>query len=447
MGVGGLGIGLLAATTLSPGTANSQEIAASGEQNESSALYGPPAETMAGAQGQLPVAIPEPLDRAASIAVASHPLVDSAEAEADALAAELRGARWGRYPSLSVEALIATRGSSIADSDGIALNAAIEQPIWSGGRIDSEIDRAEASLRAGESRVDATQRELVLRVIDAYYNVLFGDQRLAVLRDSLDQHRRLLESIGRRVEQEVSPLADLTLGRSRTSQVELDLSSTQEARDDAALRLSQLTGGAEITPTLPLPSAIELLPPEEIALDEALACDPSLAALTSLVAAAEARSDGARAQLWPQVLLQLSQNEITGARAALVVRMQLGRGGSQFAAIASADARIRRALADFGEAERQAREDLRRDYIIVRNARDQIRTGGAAADAADQIVASYQRQFIAGRRSWLDVMNAVREAAGARLTESDARVMAAMATTRILARTCRWQPQAMEGQA
>lgn len=413
---------------------------------ETEAPYGPPSEAPIAAYPATPLAIPDPLDDAASLATGTHPLVESAEAEVDALAAEYRGARWGRYPSLSVEALIATRGSSVADQDGIALNAALEQPIWAGGRIDSEIDRAEASLRAGAERVEATQRQIVLRVVEAYYNVVLGDQRLAVLQDSLDQHRLLLASIGRRVDQEVSPLADLTLGRSRTAQVELDLATTQEARDDAALRLAQLTGTSGIEPILPLPSVAELLPPEEIALDEALACDPSLAALTGLVRAAEARSDSARAQLLPQVLLQLSQNEITGARAALVLRMQLGRGGSQFAAIASSDARIRRALADFGEAERQAREDLRRDYIIVRNARSQIATGAEAADAADQIVASYQRQFIAGRRSWLDVMNAVREAASARLTESDARVMTAMATARILTRTCRWQPRPVEVQ-
>jgi adhesin transport system outer membrane protein len=169
-----------------------------------------------------------------------------------------------------------------------------------------------------------------------------------------------------------------------------------------------------------------------------------LAVLTNLIAAAEAQRDVAKAQLLPQVLLQLSQNEITGARAALVLRMQLSNGASEFTAIESSDARIQRALAEFGEAQRRRREELRRQYILVRASNSRIEVGALAADAADQIVASYRRQFIAGRRSWLDVMNAVREAASARLLESNARVTAATGTAQILALTCRWQPSLAE---
>lgn len=402
--------------------------------------YGPPSDDTASPRPESPIAIPQPLDRAASLAAETHPVVDGAAAEAAALAAEYRGARWGRYPRLSVEALAATVGSSISDQDGLAFNASVEQPLWAGGRISGEIDRARASLRAGESRVGAAQQQIVIAVIDAYYDYVVANQRLGVLQDSLAQHRRLLDSIGRRVDQEVSPLADLTLGRSRTAQVELDLAVTEEGRANAALRLRELTGGAEIEPVLPLPSGPDTLPPEELAVTDAISCDPGLAALTSQITAAEAQSDVARAQLLPQLLLQLSQNEITGARAAVVLRMQLGNGGSQVAAIQSSDARVRGSLAQYGEGVRQLREQLRGDYILVRASRARSAAGTEAADAADQIVASYQRQFIAGRRSWLDVMNAVREAASARLSEGDARVMAAMGTARILARTCRWQP-------
>jgi adhesin transport system outer membrane protein len=143
------------------------------------------------------------------------------------------------------------------------------------------------------------------------------------------------------------------------------------------------------------------------------------------------------------VLLQLSQNEITGARAAVVLRAQTGNGLSRFTAIESAGARIERALAEFGEAERRLREQVRRDYVVVAAAQSRIESGTLAADTAADLIESYQRQFIAGRRSWLDVMNAVREASSARLSESDARVQVAAGTARILALSCRWQPAAV----
>ena len=403
-------------------------------------VYGPPAEDAEIVHIPAPAAIPRQLDIAAGIAASSHPLVAAAEAELRALDADYEGARWRRYPSLSVEALAATRGSSLADQDGIALNATLEQPVWAGGRITGEIDRARATQSAGQDRVYEAQRQIVLDTVSAYYDFVLAAERYAVLTHSLAEHNRLLEAIGRRVTQEVSPRADLTLGQSRTAQVELDLAGAEEARESARLRLDELTEGMVLDPMLPPPGVAEMLPDEELALAQALECSPSLAALTDLVDVAQAQRDIARAQLFPQVLLQLSQNEITGARAAVVLRADLGHGLSQFTAIDSSDARIVRALADFGEEERRLREQLRRDYIVVRSSQRRIESGVLAADATTEIIASYQRQFIAGRRSWLDVMNAVREAASARLSETDARVASAAGTARVLALSCNWRP-------
>ena len=405
------------------------------------AAYGPEAPRIAEPpRGPAPAAIPAPLDRAAAVAATTHPSVSAAEAEARALEADYRGARWLRYPSLSVEALAATQGSSLADSNGIAANVALEQPIWNGGRISGEIDRARANYAAGSDRVDEAERQIVLEVVAAYYDYVLARERVSVLTGSLEQHEALIGSIERRVTQEVSPLADLTLGRSRTAQVRLELAGAQELLESARIRLFELTGGLDVRPELPPTSVAGMLPDEETALAQALQCDPTMAALTNLVDAAQAERRIARGSILPQVLLQLSQNEITGARAAVVLRAQTGSGLSHFTRVQSASARIERALAEFGEAERRLREQLRRDYVSVGSARARTEEGEVSADAAADIIQSYQRQFIAGRRSWLDVMNAVREASSARLSESDARVAVAAGTAWILAHSCRWQP-------
>ncbi|RJY10073.1 TolC family protein [Aurantiacibacter aquimixticola] len=232
-------------------------------------MYGPLVDAASPIALPAPIAIPDPLDRAAVLAAATHPLVDAAEAEAEALGAELRAARWGRYPSASVEALAATEGSSFADEDGIALNAVLKQPLWAGWRITNEIDRARASLMVGLNRVDEAERDIVLRVTSAYHDYVLSAERADALETSLAEHNELLGAIGRRVEREVSPLADLTLGRSRTAQVELDLASAAEARDSALIRLLALTGGGAVNPEMPPRGVSDSLPLEEIALSEA----------------------------------------------------------------------------------------------------------------------------------------------------------------------------------
>lgn len=410
------------------------------EPSGNSPAYGPLVDDKARPATPPPLAIPDPLDRAAALAVDTHPQVRAAQAEVSALTSEKRGAEQLRFPRASVEVLAATEGSSFADEDGLALNAILEQPLWSGGRVDGQIERAGASLRAGQDRLGEARNTIILRVIQAYYDYARAQARYGILDASLGKHRELLAAIGRRVDQGVSPRADLTLGRSRTAQVELDLAIAGETRDSGRVRLAELTGVEDLPAVLPLASAAEMLPPEEIALDEALGCSPQLAALTDLVDVARAQRRIAKSEVWPEVVLQLSQNEITGARAAVVLRAQFGNGLSQFRAVDAADARIQRAIAEFGEAERQLREQLRRDYVLIRAASARIDAGVLAADTATEIIASYRRQFVAGRRSWLDVMNATREAAGAQLSEADARVVVAESTARILALTCRWQP-------
>jgi outer membrane protein, adhesin transport system len=54
---------------------------------------------------------------------------------------------------------------------------------------------------------------------------------------------------------------------------------------------------------------------------------------------------------------------------------------------------------------------------------------------------SFQRQFVVGRRSWLDVMNTALEVTQSEVAAADAEVSAMESAARILLRTCRWQPQ------
>ena len=64
-----------------------------------------------------------------------------------------------------------------------------------------------------------------------------------------------------------------------------------------------------------------------------------------------------------------------------------------------------------------------------------------ASDTASRVSASYMRQFIAGRRSWLDVMNALREAVTAQLSQVDSELSVMSAASRLMLRSGRWRPQ------
>ncbi|WP_299193913.1 TolC family protein [uncultured Erythrobacter sp.] len=413
---------------LSPATASAEQ-------------YGPVADPVIDAPLQpAPEGIPEPLAEAVARALEQSPLVLGGLAELAALQSDLRTARWQRYPSLSAEILATTGGSNVADADGLAVNLALEQPIWSGGGIGSQIDAARFNRDVGRNSLREVRANIQLAIISSYFDALRAFERVRVLEDGIAEHRALVERIERRVVAEVSPLADLTLARSRLVQLEVELTTARELGANAMLRLAEFVGSDVPTPVFPEGDITQGLPVEVIAFQEMMSCAPGMDRLRSEIDVAEAQVRTTRSGLFPQLLLQLSQNEITGARAAIVLRAQTGNGLSRLSAVDSAEARVDQAVAELGQADREARTRLSGEYVILRSSKLREDAGRQASDAARSLLASYQRQFVAGRRSWLDVLNAAREMTSANVAESDARVSAAASATRILALTCRWRP-------
>jgi adhesin transport system outer membrane protein len=284
------------------------------------------------------------------------------------------------------------------------------------------------------------QVEILLRTVAAYYDLALATQREDILKDSLRQHNELLETISRRVTQEVSPQADLDLASSRVAQLEQDLAAVAGARSTSYSRLQELVGYAAIDfGTIPRLDPEIDLPTEESLVAAALECSPLLKALRSTQREREAQQRVARSRLFPQIVAQGSQNEILGARFGVALRLQTGNGLSQLSAIDSAKADILSAEFETATAEREIREQIRVDYLTFVAGRNRVVASERASRTSDLVTESYKRQFIAGRRTWLDVMNAVRESMTASLTESEAELGALAAYTRLMARSCHWQ--------
>lgn len=406
---------------------------------QSGQSYGPPASAQDIALSSAPAQIPVPLSQAVEKALNDSPLVLASKAELVALDSDYRGAKWLRYPNLTADLLAATRGSTIADADGLAVNLALEQPIWNGGLIGNRIDVARETRQVGYNALREVRLAVMIGVVNAYFDVVFANQRAAVLEQGLADHAVFVASIERRVAQEVSPFTDLRLARTRVRQLEIELAATREASEAAYLRLIEFVGEDVPRPTAPSSDIFDIVPPEQIALSEGLACSPTIAVRRSQIDVAEAQRRAAKSDLFPQLLLQLSQNEITGARAALVLRATTGSGLAKLSAIDSADARIAQSIAELGQSDREIRTQLRREYIALRANRLRAENGEASVAATLDLQASYRRQFVAGRRSWLDLLNTAREVTSARQTASDARITAATSAARILALACRWQ--------
>lgn len=406
-------------------------------------VFGPPAPIEVQADDSVPIsspaAIPPQLSESTREAVESYPSVRAAEASIDAASADVRAAKWLRYPSVSVGGRL--------DNDGggtLRPQVSIQQPVWAGGSITASIERAEASREVATSQLDETVEDLALQTLQAYYEVVRATKREVILRESLAEHNRLVASMARRVEQEVSPRSDLELASSRAAQVEQQLSLTTAQRYTNLQRLAELTGDPSFElEQLPEYSAELHHPPTDAAVARALACDPTRRRLTAETAIAEAEKDIAESSIFPRVGVELTNDEIFGTRLGLVVTAQTNGGLAPLAAAQGARFRQDATVLQLDVAERQLREAIILDVVENTTSVGVIGSSGIAALAAEQVTASFMRQFITGRRTWLDVMNAVREGMTAEMALVDAEIAAMASAARLLLRTCEWRPDLM----
>lgn len=403
-------------------------------QSGTEPVYGPPSAKENRVEG-LPWFDPQ-LEELANRAVSDHPSIAAAKANARAAGADLRASRWQRFPSLGVEGLILGQRSDRAQA-----TVTVEQPIWTGGRIKRSIGRARAAEQAALAGYEQAILDIALQVAGSYYEFFRATQRRAILDSSLEQHQRLLASMERRVAQEVSPRSDLELVRARTAQVSQQINLTVAQQQSAVQRLRELVGDPFYVVSSSYREASDLPGLDREALVAAgLAFDPGLRRVRLEAEVADADARIAKAQTLPQLNAQYGYGEFNGHQVGLAVRMQMDGGLSRFAAADAARLRQASSEARIGTAERELRDILVIDHVEYEAATARAETTRFSAEASQRVTESYMRQFTSGRRTWLDVMNAVRESTTAQIDALDAQVNRLVYLSRLMMRTGRWQP-------
>ena len=400
------------------------------------AVQGPPALTTGGASPDRPPAISPALFTAVMRATDNYPSIQSGRSQVRAANQDVRAAKNLQLPSVGVQ------GVAVGTGQGLGSQFVVDQPVYSFGRIGATIDRAKARRMVSEAGVDETVMAVALDTITAYFDIARLAKQENIMAASLEEHQLLVDSISRRVAQEVSPQSDLELARSRTAQLEQDIAMTIAQRQAATARLYQMVGEGYDPGNVPSYDPAIHHPDPAHAIEQALACSPTRHRLTAETLVARAETKAAKRAWLPQLSAQYSYNDIIGSRAGLAVTAQTSGGLSNLAAAEAAKARETSSQLDVYTAERELRQRVASDLVENASSRRRITSSGSAASSAATVTESFKRQFVAGRRTWLDVMNATREATSAELGTSDAEFSAMASAARILIQTCRWQPQA-----
>jgi len=374
----------------------------------------------------------------------AYPQTQSAAQGLEAARQDQSAAAWQRVASPSFQRL-SPQGSNTA---GQINRLALEQPIYAGGRISAGIDAAEHRYTAGYYQHQYIAQETAIKLINAWYEWQRQKERVTAMQEGVQVHRLLRDQIERRAQEGVSPEIDQALAVARLSQMQSDLAQAQSAASAALAMLEQLA--ADQLPTLNvaasalLTSALPRPVTEWTALS--VARDPQLARLSAEQLAAEADIRVKKAQWQPSVSVVVERNYSSDLAPAhrtwLQVSAQPGAGLSSLASVRAAVARQESAAEARRNAERELQQSVVADLASYTAATEQLNVTSLLRKSTQDVADSYARQFVAGRKSWLEVLNAVREAMQARLSVLDARALQGQTAWRLHLRTFGLEPSA-----
>lgn len=287
-----------------------------------------------------------------------------------------------------------------------------------GGRLVGNLSRAEARLAAAEGDLQDAKQQLALRVIQAWSEALVAQMKLQAYEGSLSMHVRLLELVRRRHAEGASAQADVALASSRLSTLQSEHDAAKAQRDTARERLRLLTGRPLVGEL-----AAALMPARESELSALLSKariqSPQLYKSRALARVAEAEIDIARAAVSPELYVRLERqygnflqaHQPPVNRAFIGISTALGAGLSSLSGIDVAVAQHRAALEDIQTQQLALDDQVQADHTLAQAALTRRAGLENARLAAADVLNSYERQFLAGRKQWQDLMNAAREQA------------------------------------
>ncbi len=338
-----------------------------------------------------------------------NPEVLQAESALKASGYDISSARSGYFPYLQVQTSLAEQTDDSVSTLYFVL------PLWSGGLTGAQVDEAKSRQQMAAAELVRVRLELGLRAVEAYVNVAQAQEQAIQWASYVGALKQLLASVQRRSKEGAAPEADVQTAVARLRQAEAGMEGNRAGLLINRAQLAQLLLARP--GSVDWPSEAYMLSDAEIeSAAQRKELHPNRILAKAEVEAQEAVARGARAALWPELSLQ-HRRQLEGVvfdpsndATLLVAQFQSNNGLRGYLGYRAEKQRLdaARARADAVEREIEATIEVGRTQLAATAM--QLQVQAQAATAASALVDSFMRQYEAGRKTWLEVLNAQREA-------------------------------------
>lgn len=337
----------------------------------------------------------------------TNPQVMEAQHAIEAAGYDRTGSYAGFLPSIQI--------SNLTGNDSVSsIQASL--PLWRGGLTLAQIRASEAREIMARANLDKVRLDIGRQTLAAFHGMAQAQEQLSQSQRYIDALSGLYATIQRRLEQ----------GVARESEVNTATSRIQQARVDQEIaRLQLMNNRNELQRLLQAyPEQVALQGAQDILkavlpIDSAKAVEnhPEVLIAAARVAEQIELAKQARAQLSPEVAVQYRHYygggqafDDTADEPQLVVQYQLGNTFAALQKKRAEETRAEAARSALESAKRVASSQLNATRQQVASSQQQVALQEQASASTQALVDSFLRQYQAGNRSWIEVLNAQREA-------------------------------------
>lgn len=353
---------------------------------------------------------------ALSALLSSHPAISGKKAEVEAKAFNSDAARAARYPSFNAQAGVMDSTNRQSNSN-YTMTLRARQPLWAFGRIDDSIAFADASVLAEKQDLLRVKRGLLEQAVLAYARTFDLNLRQDVLKSSIENLSQLHKQVGRREAGQLASKVDVRLAALRLGQARAQKTNVDDQFLVALNELQTLTQLSSITSVEAVDAELVHLPESvDDVIDIVANNSAEIQYKKALVNLAKADSEREITSSLPTIYFQADKtfNNIGSNRNETRFGVTLdasldGMGLAMYSNSKAASARERAANDSLRAAQNDVAASVR-SLMSSRKVRDEfLQHQQQAVTDLQAIFESYTRQYEAGNKSWLEVLNIERE--------------------------------------
>lgn len=340
-----------------------------------------------------------------------HPKVIQALTELEATDFDLKGAKSGYYPYATLTSVEASNNASRTE-------ISLVQPIWNGGLTSSQVKEAKAQQKLAIANLNQVRLDLAVQTAEAYLNVMLAEEQGRLWGRYMTSLEGLLSIITNRAEKGASPEVDIQTAVTRLGQAKAGFAASKSVLLANRLKLSSLLQVR--FDKLRWPDEKYRLSEDEVAQARRVSnfsAHPIGQSALAEIELQRARVGVAKANLFPTLSLQYS-NQIDQSEGdftpdsstQLVLQYDTSSGYRGVTGYQAVEHRLHGAFQDLSFARRDIGDIISTAYAERKVALQQYQAQVESAESAVLLVDSFLRQFKVGRKQWLEVLNAHREA-------------------------------------